>query len=469
MDVPLRWPTEFKINAYTGEEASPSRPSSSAEDWILSSGPPRVRTFLAPSRLANPADWRDPRVGWGLLLPYNSKLSAQDSAAAKDAPDPIQDLLASRSEGGRPAAVFRYIPGARYVGYLHRDGLDIPISMAGSGVAPGAIPRYMLIYATPEQIPWQVQYNLNAVCAVGRLTLTGGALANYIQALLSDWKNLSADYKSAVIWAVDFGPSDITNLMRLSIAEKIHAKLKSDSDLGPNTVYLNGSANEGATAAALCAVLKKQRPGLIVTTSHGQTGPLDNLETMTADLGLLVDQNRTLVRPSALLTAWKPGGAIWYAHACCSAGSDSQTLFDGLTQKDSLVDLVLRGVAKVGARIAPLPEALLGASEPLRAFVGHVEPTFDWTLQQQLTGQFQTTAIEEAFYDKLYQPQPLGLALRDFYGRLGGIYAEYDTHLRAFTGGADRKSQMLYDLLLARDVQSMVVLGDPTAMLPPLN
>jgi hypothetical protein len=37
--------------------------------------------------------------------------------------------------------------------------------------------------------------------------------------------------------------------------------------------------------------------------------------------------------------------------------------------------------ATAGARISPLPRALLGAEKPLRAFVGHVEPTFDWTLR----------------------------------------------------------------------------------------
>jgi hypothetical protein len=129
----------------------------------------------------------------------------------------------------------------------------------------------------------------------------------------------------------------------------------------------------------------------------------------------------------------------------------------------------LKGLAKVGAKTSPLPEALLGATKPLRAFIGHVEPTFDWTLQQRFTGQFLTAEIEEALYNRLFQPQPLGLALRNYYNQLAGLYSEYDTHLRAFSGGANRQSQMLCDLLLARDVQSMVLLGDPTVMLTSLS
>jgi hypothetical protein len=133
------------------------------------------------------------------------------------------------------------------------------------------------------------------------------------------------------------------------------------------------------------------------------------------------------------------------------------------------VDQVLKGVAQVGARVAPLPEALLGAAQPLRAFVGHVEPTFDWTLRQPQTGQFLTEPIQDALYSRLFQPQPLGLALRDMYDRLASIFAGYDVQLRQFNKGvAGSEARMLYHLLVARDVQSMVVLGDPTATLPSL-
>ena len=256
--------------------------------------------------------------------------------------------------------------------------------------------------------------------------------------------------------------------MRRAIADKIFDRLKQDSDLGPNSVFIDGSVADSASAAALAAALAKHRPSLIVTTSHGQTGPLDNIEQMAAHLGLPVDSNYAVVQPSTLLADWQPDGAIWYAHACCSAGSDQHTLFEGLMKNGSIVQRVLNGVSTIGARVAPLPNELLGTKKPLHAFIGHVEPTFDWTLQQRLTGQFLTTPIEEALYNKLYQPEPLGWAFRDFYLQLSGIYSEYDVHLRAFNRGEDRKSQMLYNLLLARDVQSMVILGDPTAMLPPL-
>jgi hypothetical protein len=461
-------PSEVKINAWTGEEAAASPlPPDLAENWVLSNAPPRIRAFLVPPPPANPADWQDPRVGWGLILPHNPDLPVDKQNTADDAPEPVRELVRTRTFDGKPAPVFRFKPGAREFQFLYSDSAAVPVDMAPRGVARGALPKYLLIYATPQQVPWDLQYILNGDSQVGRLSLTGSALENYVKALMKGFKEEAANSKGTVVWATDHGPNDITRLMRAAIAEKVHEKFASDPDLKPVAKYFDGSVNDSATGAALAEGLSSGRPGLIVTTSHGQTGPLGNVEQMRENLGLLVDNKQNLVKPGDLLAAWKPGGAVWYAHACCSAGSDSSTQFDGLLQPGSPVDRVLKGVAAVGARVAPLPEALLGASAPLRAFIGHVEPTFDWTLRQVLTGQFLTGPIQESLYDNFFQPgQTVGLAFRALYDRLGRMYGLYDAESRKFTSGQDTKAAMLLSLMLIRDVKSMVILGDPSATVP---
>ena len=461
MEESLEFPQSLMINAYVGAEPATAKPSGEAKGWLLGNAPPRIRTFLKPPPRADPRNWRDPRVGWGLVLPHNPNLPPEKWSTAEDAPEPIQVLVKARGESGQSTPVLRYRSGTSRIGFLRRDGADLPVSQSSFGTGPAAVPRYLLLYGTPEQIPWEEQYALNATRAVGRLALEGTALENYVQALMNNWNGAAANLDAALVWATDHGASDITSLMRRAVAEGVVEKLKTDETIGPNTEYLDGSIPGRATAKALVDSLTASRPGFILTTSHGQTGPLDNVEQMAAHLGLLVDNERSLVQPSGLLSTWKPGGAIWYAHACCSAGSDARTLFDGLLETNSLVDQVLKGVAKIGARVSPLPTALLGASEPLRAFVGHVEPTFDWTLQQRITKQFTADPICTALYDELYQPSPIGLAMSTVYGMLGGIYTDYDRFARILS-----QPNMLHRLLVARDIQSMVILGDPTAMLP---
>jgi hypothetical protein len=464
-------PSEIKINAWTGDEAAtaPMGPDA-AENWVLENAPPRIRAFLAPPPPADPRDWSDPRIGWGLVLPFNPALDAGKQHTADDAPAAIRELVNSRKFNGNPAPVFRFKAGEKEFQFLLGQGAAIPIDMAPPGVGKGQLPRYLLIYGGPDQIPWELQYVLNGVCNAGRLSLSGAALENYVQALLNGWKDNPAAARNTLVWAVDHGSNDITRLMRASIAQKVHEKFAADSDLGPTTKFIDGSVNASATAAALVAAVSADRPGLVVTTSHGQTGPLNNIDLMRGNLGLLVDNQKKLVRPDDLLAAWAPGGAVWYAHACCSAGADSSTLFDGLVPAGSSVDRVLKGVAAAGARVSPLPEALLGASRPLRAFIGHVEPTFDWTLRQVLTGQFLTWPIQESLYDQFYQPgQTVGLAFRTLYDRLRGMYSVYDAESRKFSNGEDTKAGMLASLLLIRDVKSMVILGDPAVTLPQLH
>ena len=463
----MAWPTTLTINAWTGESPASGTVSAQAPNWVIRTEQPNVPEYLKPPEDANPADWRDPFVGWGLVLPERVGLSPAELASGADAPEPIRALLRERND----APVFRYRSGSPNRYTLLRNyaaGKDISIDpRTPTGIAEDALPQYLLIYGTPAEIPWDFQYVLNATCAAGRLDLGGEALENYIQALLNGWKDASSRIDQALVWAVVQDANDITGLMRNAIAAKVYSKWEQDSTLQGKALFLDGSIKK-ATAAALITSLAEKKPALVVTTSHGQTGPLSDLAAMKMNLGLLVDQDLQLLEPVSLLAAWEPDGAIWYAHACCSAGSEATTIFDGLVKTGSTIDQVLKGIAASGAYVAPFPRALLGAKKPLRAFIGHVEPTFDWTLRQPATGQHLTNSLCRSLYNNLYRPKPVGLAFREYYEALGALSTEYDRALEGSRHGEDTHEVMLYCQLAARDLQSMVILGDPTAMLPPL-
>lgn len=463
-DEPLR----LSINAHAGD----GRPLEGVArlKWAARAEPTEVKSFLKPPPLADPNDWRDPRVGWGLIVPDRDDYTSAQLADLADVPEPIRELVKARN----PAPVFRYRRDSPSRYRLIRNTRDRRDASLGGGsepgVAPGALPRYLLIYGTPEEIPWSLQFQLNAGNAVGRLSLRGEALENYVQCLLNDWRDAGARGDHAVVWSADRGPRDITRLMRHCLAAPIARRLAEDSQFGPRARFLDGAADPAQGAAEqLIQALKEQKPGLIVTTSHGQTGPLDDPETMAARLGCLVDQNERVMSPDELLDGgWEPGGAIWYAHACCSAGSDKQTRFDGLVDPDTEVARVLGAVAALGARVAPTPEALLGAPKPLRAFVGHVEPTFDWTLKEPKTNQYLTSPLVRGLYDNLYQPMTIGWALRDFFARVGPLYVARENSHRDFEKGSNTMASMLYATLSAYDVESTVILGDPTVVPPAL-
>lgn len=459
-------PAAVSANAWSGEDVDGAVPA--AKSWGLRGVLPGVVKTLLPQAEADPADFRDERVGWGLVLPDNPDIPPEARARADDAPEPIRELLESR----RPAArVLRHNVNPNEAVLSLRDyAIDKPIQISGSrpGSRDGDLPMYLLLYGGPDALPWELQYQLNANRRVGRLHLTGDALANYVTALLGNWSDSAARYDSPVVWAVDHGGDDITHLMRTAVAAGIATRIAADTDM-PGGIFLDGSAAT-ATHAQLLDALVDNSPALVATTSHGMTGPLGggHEEELAANLGLLVDGLHATLDVEELLRRWKPDGAIWYAHACCSAGTSTRTGLLDLFPDDSRVARVLRGVGVVGPAVAPLPTALLGASRPARAFVGHVEPTFDWTLSSPFTGQPLTDSIVTAVYDRLCLGKPVGLAFDEPFRHIGELAAAHENAVGVFNQSLSPGSvtAAVYTKLAWLDRQSTVILGDPTVAIP---
>jgi len=449
-------PGELQVNAYAGDVGNTS-PFNPAYKGKLLATPLAVSDLRLAPKPIDPRDWTDTRVGWGVVLADRDDVEPAKKARAADAPAALQALIAARK-----GVVLRYRPD-RNAGTLHRyydDGTGHPITVNTQwGTDRGAMPRYQLIYGSPAVVPWPLQFELQHSCYMGRIDLTGAALERYVQALMNDWRGSASDGKHTLVWATDQA-NDITRLMRNSIAAPLNDKFDKDGEYAAR--FIDGR-DAPASAGELKTALAAHRPVFVATTSHGMTGPLDDVPKMQADLGLLVDAGFKLVRSQDLLAGWQPDGAIWYAHACCSAGSLSTTAFDGLVPAGSNVDRILKGVAGCGDMIAPFPQALLSADRPLRAFVGHVEPTFDWSLRQVQTKQYLTMPLLDTFYQQLFTGDPIGLAL-DRCRRMasGLLHSQYTLEKEALGKGEAKAGELLALKLVANDWRAFVLLGDPT-------
>ena len=469
-DEVFKLQSPLALNAWTGS-ASPRAAVSTqhAAAWALGrqsggTGPGDVK--MAPAG-ADPWNWQHPNVGWGLVLPDNPSLSRKERSQAGDAPEPLQRLLAARP--GSPVLRYSAASGdAHLLRYDAAGGLR-KLAMVGSTPGLAELPRYLLIAASPAAIPWSFQYAANLGHYVGRLDLQGQALDNYITSLLNHWAGAQCDPRAPLVWSVDHGQPDITWLMDQAISRKVFDAFAADPDNDLSRRI--GLFGTDATAPKLIDALAEHRPALVLSTSHGMTGPLNDAALTAAQLGLPVDQPRQVLDAEALAKRWAPDGAIWYSQACCAAGSDSRSDYGGLFDASSDVALVLNGVAAAcGARCAPLPQALLGAEKPLRAFIGHVEPTFDWTLRHPRTGQPLTSSLRQALYEGLYAAgggRPVAWALERVFDDAGAMLALWAQALRGFNKGvADSLDLALYYQVTALDRQHTVILGDPTVSLP---
>ena len=413
-------------------------------------------------------DFRDPRVGWGLILPDAPGLVDGQPDDAAEAPEPIRQLLAAR--GGK---VLRYRAGTPIgEAFLHDYPAGLSLSYAAGsavGAGPGCIPRYLLIYASPTDIPWRVQSQLNSSFFVGRLDLEDEGLRNYVACALTDWAGSTVRYGEPVVWCADLGGGEITTVMRRAIGDDLAARFRDDPDT-PGLSYL-GEGGATVTGSDLMAALAGHRPAVVVTTSHGVSEP-GSPGALAQQLGLPVDADLKALDPAALLAQWQPDGAVWFAQACCSAGADRPSSYQGLFPAASTIAGSLAAASGAGPLIAPLPRVLLGARRPLRAFIGRVEPTFRWTLQSPWTNIPLAQQLVEAIYLGVCGFQPVGHALRDWFSPIGGLLAQADRLAVDYDTTEDPalaakvRSLSVYDRVLAYDRANLVILGDPAVALP---
>lgn len=458
-------PPGVSVNAWAGSTPH-SDLDPAADRWGSQTGLPKPQKPLALGVPADPKNWADPSVGYGVLLPDDDSLPDAVKAVAGDAPAPIRELIAARPG----TVVLRWRADLDTVFKVRRHFVDRPykdlrIGLTPFGTRPDQLPRYIVIVADPKVIPWSAQYQLNLGYAVGRLPLAEEGLGNYIDAMLNDFADAEVDVRAPMLWTVSL-PGDITAQMSAVIAEPLAEKL-TDPQL-PRFEYLTGGA---ATGADLIARLTSVKPALLVTSSHGLT--IGEGDALRAGLGLPVDATHAPV-PLDALVASLPSGAIWHAQACCSAGSDAgiiegQSNYHGLLQPGEVLTIVDR-VAALGPSVAPAAIALLGRASPVRAVVGHVEPTFDWTLRDEHTGQGLGAQLVAALSTNLFAGQPIGLAFEAYRYGVGRLNTDWQKTRALLSGKSTWVRPALTRMrLTAMDRQSLVLLGDPTVTLPALQ
>jgi hypothetical protein len=64
--------------------------------------------------------------------------------------------------------------------------------------------------------------------------------------------------------------------------------------------------------------------------------------------------------------------------------------------------------------------------------------------------------------------RPIGHAFRAWYGRTNGLRSQYDKAKKQLDVGESTEDVLLALQLAARDVESTVILGDPTVAMPGL-
>jgi hypothetical protein len=408
---------------------------------------------------------RDPQdlasVGWGVVAPPDLDPTVLEALAP---------LLRLRE--GQAGDLFRRLevrPGEDKDDFLARYG------MGPSVVDPRKVPYYLLLLGSPDQVPFDVQYQLGVSYAVGRLDLQDPeACAAYAATVVAAERTLSAPAEGVAAPAgrrlqlfATRHPGDVPTALSASrLVEPLHGELRDAA----RAWQVGTDIGAGATRARLEDLLTgPQAPDLLFTASHGLGGTTARRDLAGALLcqdwpGPLagrgpVDEGQYLAAHQ--LPAGTPvGPRVVFSFACFGAGTPHVSDYPGGPDGDA--ELAATGFT------SRLPQRLLGApAGGALAFVGHVDRawscSFLWKgLAAQVTP-FQSTLLA------LMDGARLGSAMESLTSR----YAEIATELTRRMDGFRRYGKRIDDADLVglwtatHDARAYVVLGDPAVRVAP--
>lgn len=429
---------------------------------------------------------RDPHLGLAFGFKYEDLASAGWGVifAATETPgvfEALAPLLAHR----RALAGDRYRELRGENGYRKDDRKQEFLTRhgaAGSGaVDPRKMPYYLLIVGSPEEIPFDFQFDLDVQYGVGRIHFdTVEEYAQYAQGVVDAEKGAVRRPRAVGF----FGAANPDDGSTLSSAKFLVEPLLNSIREGYQSQWeIRTAVREDAKRARLQALLGgADTPALLFTATHGMGG-YKNFERLRLFNGSLVCQDwpgpvqhRGPMRDFCfaaedIASDASVGGTITMMFACYGGGTPKLNQFRDLDlaaesrkkpedRREPPVEIAEQSI------LAALPKRLLAHPKGgALAVIAHVE--------RALTCSFQTTGDPDSSHimpfdsamKKLLEGFPLGFAMEEFNSRhseLGNDLKDSLVKLRAMTNPPDSMVTMVSDYY---DARNYVVLGDPAVRL----
>lgn len=406
-------------------------------------------------------------VGWGLVLPESvaAEFSAKHGVALRSTLEPLCALrkrqagFLYRDDREKPLI---YREGESAADFLRRYGLrkqDL--------VDPYRMPYYLLLVGSPEEIPYQVQFDLGVQYAVGRICFDSPEqYLAYAEGVVAASEGSVRRRQEMALFAVE-NPNDGSTACTTSELVIPLEKRFSVRNSWPLSAWIGPPANRAQLARLLAA--EDRRPALLMTASHG-VGAGDFCTTAAEEVqGALVCQdwggpNTPLLREHYFAAAdldenAQVGGLIAVLFACYSAGTPQFDSFKRDEMERPLQTARRSFVARLAQRLLSHPN---GAA---LAVVGHVDRA--WT-QLFSDGQSGMPHIGE-FADliqRLQEGHRLGAAMGSFPIRYGALAVEMANLWNDLAASQPVDPKLFCATWRAmNDARNFVIFGDPAVRL----
>lgn len=424
----------------------------------------RIRAELAKRQHLGVKEGIDPldlaQAGWGLVLPFAADPAIREA---------LHELLALRA--GQAGERFRIYEGkAAYRPQESKAEFLVRQGAAPSGpVDPEKVPYYLLIAASPEQVPYAFQHQLDVQYAVGRIWFPRVAqYADYARSVVRAEGGGGRRRRRLVLFGAQNPDDTATELSTRLLVQPLHEQLRSKPAGWDTRVVVGGEATRARLEALLGG---EETPALLFTASHGLELPRGHARQPAHQGALLCSDWPGPVQwkgkgelPESFFFAGDHlgssadvAGMMVFGFACHGAGTPLHDEFGRLRPEQPPRQLAPAPL------VSALPVALLGRQDGALAFVGHVDRAWGCSFTAGTRGKSYTTTFESALARLLAQ-QPVGHALDYFNAR----HAELATEL-ADELGDDFKQHDAHELAwlwtTRNDARGYVVIGDPAVRL----
>lgn len=410
---------------------------------------------FAPKHGVDPADLA--QTGWGVVFAQGTDPRVISA---------LTPLLERRHAQAAAVAETRYREFSGSHGYRAGESKQDFLRRHRSGpgpVDPDVVPYYLLLVGGPDEIPFEVQYQLDVQHAVGRIHFDDVAgYARYAANVVAAETTAARTTPARLSFFAPRNDGDRATAVSCDhLVSPLAGQLTDESWLIRS--YVGVDASKDGLLALLSGT---ERPDVLFTATHGVGFPAGH-DDQRGTQGALVCQDwpgpgRGTITPAHWFAAPDVPdadltGMIAVLFACFGAGTPR---YDEFTRNsDGRKELAPEPF--VGA----LPQALLGRDGGAVAVVGHVDRALGYSFVWPGVGR--QTEVYRSTLAELAAGQPIGSALE----YVGDRYAELATDLNQAVADAAEgwrtDEKMLAGLFAAcADARGFVLLGDPAVRLP---
>lgn len=416
------------------------------------------------------------QAGWAAVFPAvaDGSDAAARQAAIRDALAPLlTHRRAQASAGGdlyhEYAGELGYRAGETKQQYLARLG-------AGPGpVRPQKVPYYLLLVATPEEIPYHVQYQLDVHYAVGRIAFdTLDEYARYAHSVVEAETGQAPRARRATFFGVANPKDSATQLSADHLVMPLVEYMEGRS--AQHGFSVDSYVGEAATRGRLVELFADP-PALLFTAGHGMGFPCGDAGQRERQGALLCQDwggpGTPVAREHYFAGEDLPArsdlrGMIGVFFACYGGGTPTR---DEFTRR-ALGEAKAKELAPASL-IARLPQRMLGhPGGGALAVVAHVDrawgSAFLWIDAQGKGKTAKHLDVFESMLDGVLAGKRLGYAMESFNLRYAELAADLSERIEQIQLYDERyeDSELAHMWICNSDARNYAVIGDPAVRLP---